>query len=616
MNIDKPQKKTNKDFFAKAVFEPRSPHTAFAAKAYSRFDEEIQRAGDGDFFTRFLDSLELKYAVSDEDISRIPKDGPLVVVADGRFGAVEGAALMEMLGRVRSDARLLLDDGYRVCSQLEDRAFFWSRNPKRHHVHANARVLRASLRHVKGGGSLVVLRAPVSRLNPNPSAAKDPSSRTAILIAAAANAKVVPVLVFGGAPTLSELVKTRPGVSRLFDKFFKEHAGLGLFVGNPISTRRLSRLSGHAQAADFVWSRISSLRGRILDEKNTRIADLSAYEPLADPVPQLLLCAERQSLKEHAILLRHNDYDVFVSHADHIPHMLREIGRLREITFRAAGEGSKKSVDVDRFDAHYHHLVVWNRSRGEIAGAYRLGLTDELLARGGLRSLYTSTLFDYNPRLTDKFSLAIELGRSFVRPEYQRSSATLMLLWKGIAAFVCRHPQYHRLFGPVSISNDYATASQQLLVTFLEQNNTCAEDAKLVRPKRGFRRRKLRGWDPSQISHQAQDIDDVSSMLADIERDKKGVPVLIKQYLNLGGRILSFNVDPDFSDVVDALVYVDLLDTDRRVLARYMGKQPAEAFLAHHAHAERDEASTIQRASLSASLSRIFSPQKDTKLSA
>lgn len=615
MTIEKLPRKAPKEPFAKVAFEPGFPHRGFAAKVYSRLDAELQRAGDGSFFTRFLDSLELKYTVSDEDIARIPKEGPLVVVADSPFKAVEGAALMEMLGLVRSDSRLLLDDGYRVCPELEDCAFFSSRR-SRGHVHANARALRASLTHVKNGGALVILRAPASRLSPNSSAAKDPACRAAALIAAASNAKIVPVHVFGVAPTLCQLAKPHPGVSRLLDNIFEKKDGLGLFVGNPISGRRLDRLGTHGEAADFVWSRIASLKGRILDERPARVDEPCSCEPIADPVPELLLCAERQSLGEEAILLRHNEFDVFVTHAGRIPHMLCEIGRLREITFRAAGEGTRKSRDLDRFDADYHHLVVWNRNRGEIAGAYRLGLTDTLLSKGGLRNLYTSTLFDYKPRLSQRLSLAIELGRSFVRPEYQRSSATLMLLWKGIGAFVCRHPQYNRLFGPVSISNDYATASQQILVTFLEQNNTSRQDAGLVRPKRGFRRVRLPGWNPSQISSRAENIDDVSAMLADIERDSKGVPVLIKQYLNLGGRILAFNVDPDFSNVVDALIYVDLLETDRRVLSRYMGKQPAEAFLAHHARAERDETLDLERSSLSSSFLRIFTSPKDSKLSA
>ena len=158
---------------------------------------------------------------------------------------------------------------------------------------------------------------------------------------------------------------------------------------------------------------------------------------------------------------------VWQATAEQIPHVLREIGRLRELSFRAANEGTGKSMDLDRFDDHYLHLFIWNAEAAEIVGAYRVGATDRILERHGRQGLYSSTLFDSRMEFFRRLGPALELGRSFVRPEYQRSYSPLLLLWKGIGSFIARHPRYRTLFGPVSISRDYSDLSRRLIATTL-----------------------------------------------------------------------------------------------------------------------------------------------------
>jgi putative hemolysin len=254
---------------------------------------------------------------------------------------------------------------------------------------------------------------------------------------------------------------------------------------------------------------------------------------------------------------------------------------LRELTFRAAGEGTGRPSDVDLFDAYYLHLFVWDAQAEAIVGSYRMGLTDEILARYGKRGLYTQSLFRYGPRLLHTINPAIELGRSFVRAEYQRSFSALLLLWRGIGRFLLRSPHYAVLFGPVSISSSYAPLSRQLMVDYLEANNIEAELARHVRPRRPFRGRRPTVWDEVELAN-LKDIEDLSRAIARIEFDNKGVPILLKQYLKLGGRLLGFNADEQFSDALDGLIMVDLRASEPRVLARYMGEDGATAFLAHH----------------------------------
>lgn len=274
---------------------------------------------------------------------------------------------------------------------------------------------------------------------------------------------------------------------------------------------------------------------------------------------------------------------VCMGSASELPHVVREIGRLREVAFRAVSEGSGRARDLDRFDGHYQHLIVWNHECGEVVGSYRIGETDRILRRFGIDGLYTSTLFRYDRRLLADIGPALELGRAFVRPEYQRDYSPLLLLWKGIGTLVSRNPRYRTLFGTVSISNDYQSLSQQILARFLYATSFRPDLAERVQPRNPppFLR-DCRGV-PAMAGAVARTIADVGALVADIESDGKGVPVLLRQYLKLNARLLGFNVDPAFGGVLDGLMMVDLTDVAPDMLARYMGKPGAQAFLAHHA---------------------------------
>jgi putative hemolysin len=253
--------------------------------------------------------------------------------------------------------------------------------------------------------------------------------------------------------------------------------------------------------------------------------------------------------------------------------VLQEIGRLREITFRAAGEGTGKATDLDRFDAAYLHLFVWNRKACEVAGAYRLAPVDNALT-----PLYTETLFGYSREFREKLGSAMELGRSFVRPEYQRAFQPLLLLWKGIGRFVAANPQYKILFGPVSISNNYQTVSRELMVSFLRRHAYLSDWAALLRLKNPFRAPKAQ----AKPAAAPLDLDDLISAVDDIEPGRPGVPVLLRQYLKLGGKLLGFNIDPDFNNALDGLILVDLTQTERRLVERYLGKAEAADFFEFH----------------------------------
>jgi putative hemolysin len=277
-----------------------------------------------------------------------------------------------------------------------------------------------------------------------------------------------------------------------------------------------------------------------------------------------------------APLLESGTYQVFCAGAPQLPAVLPEIGRLREIAFRAVGEGTGRERDLDRFDAAYRHLFIWDRQRLEIAGAYRLGPTDEIVAAAGVAGLYTRTLFDYGSELMAQIGPALELGRSFVAPAYQRDFSPLLLLWKGISRFVASHPRYRRLFGVVSISDAYESTSRQLMIKFLQTTRFDADLGRLVRAKNP----PAPPRDGPVESATVERLEDVSALIRGLEPDGKDMPVLLRQYLKLNARLLGFSIDPTFGNVLDGLVVVDLDEVEPAILARYMGGDAAQAFRA------------------------------------
>ncbi|PYY15677.1 MAG: hypothetical protein DMG61_06450 [Acidobacteria bacterium] len=308
----------------------------------------------------------------------------------------------------------------------------------------------------------------------------------------------------------------------------------------------------------------------------------SAPEALADAVPTVQLEREIALLPSSACLESGEEYGVYCANAREIPHILREIGRLRELSFRAEDEGTGKSVDLDRYDDYYTHLFVWNKPQKEIVGAYRLAPTVDILRKFGVSGLYTNTLFRFKDDFFELLGPAVELGRSFVRPEYQRQYAPLLLLWKAIGRYVALNPAHPVLFGAVSISNSYAPASRTLMYQFFQAQFATHPLAAMVQPRRAFRSARLKHWDISAFNRLVRDPEELSGSISEFEFDGKGIPVLLKQYLKMGGEVLAFNVDGRFSDTLDGLIVVDLRNSDRKSLQKYLGSEGSARFVDYH----------------------------------
>ncbi len=358
-------------------------------------------------------------------------------------------------------------------------------------------------------------------------------------------------------------------------------------------------------------------------DPNAAFADKRA--PIAPAADRELVAQEIARLEPRRKLHASGEFEVYCAYASEVPTVMHEIGRLREETFRTVGEGTGRALDLDAYDDYYRHLFLWHKGEQRIIGAYRLGTTDDIMAATGEAGLYTRSLFRYSARFIHDLGPAIELGRAFVARDFQRGYMPLMLLWQGIGRFLAKHPKYVAMFGPVSISADYSPVSRYVMarrllsatkkrasehqpthhqanaiqnlhpsrISKLRATAGASLDKTLSKlssasrhdnPTGNFRvkKRGIAGVDLESLEALAANSNDLSNLISGIDPTGQGLPVLLRQYLKLNGRVLAFNLDAAFGDSLDALLVVDLRDCEPKDLRRILGNEGFEAFTTLH----------------------------------
>lgn len=557
------------------------------ARLYATIEPNLPAAV---FAERALAVLGVRCQADAAQLGHIPSKGAVVLVANHPYGGVEGLAAIALLRQVRPDVKVLANPVLSRFPELREVIIpldpFDTPRAHRHNVTA----LRAGHRWLESGGLLVVFPAgEVSHYHLHCHEVIDPPWQPGVArLVRRSGATVVPAyfpgsngMAFQAAGLLHPRLRTAMLARQLLNK---RGASLTMSIGEAIPAKRLKPFAGDRELLDYLRLRTYLLGQESGRQPGSPAADRTsaALLPLIDALAPELLAAEIAALPADTLLHTHGAFQVRCVHKEQARLVLREIGRLRELTFRGHGEGTGQPLDLDGFDDHYRHLFVWQTERREVVGAYRIGASDEILENHGVAGLYTSTLFRYRPQLFDEVGPALEMGRSFVRPEYQKSFAPLLLLWQGIGSFLVRHPRYRILFGPVSISRDYSDFARQLMTRSLAEQVAAPELARYVAPRVPVATRlpRLKGCPRSLATTFTRNIDSVHALIAEIETEQKGIPVLLRHYLNLGGKILAFNLDPEFSDVIDGLVLVDLEQTERRTLERYLGRDGVVSFLA------------------------------------
>ena len=555
--------------------------------------ERVRSAQDGFRLETLLAEMQVDLQLQPADLERIPTKGPLVAVANHPFGVLDGAALGVLLSRVRPDVRVMTNSLLEGIPELREHCFFVDPFQTAASAERNLKALKQAIEWLRQGGALAVFPSgEVSQFNVGQAQVADPVwNTTATRLIRKTGANALPVYFCGHNSVtfqLLGLIHPRLRTLVLMQEFLQQRGKkLEVRVGTSIPAELIAGIEDDREATEYLRLRtyLLSYRGKkeiSIPTKMRSVLPRKAQETIVAAVPQNLLVRDIEALPTTQLLTESSEFAVYAARAAEIPNLLEELGRLREVTFRAAGEGTGKSTDLDQFDSYYWHLLLWSKEKQELVGAYRAGNTDEIIRSHGTKGLYTNTVFRYDETLFMKIGSALELGRSFVRTEYQRQYGPLLQLWKGIARFVAAHPQTPVLFGAVSISNEYSRLSREMIVQYFQSRDDGREFVDLIQPRTPFRIPKLRRWDCRALCDALQNLDQLGEPISDVEEDGKGVPILIRQYDKVGGKLVGFNLDRKFSDVVDGLVIVDLRQTDPTVLERYMGKEGYSGFRRFH----------------------------------
>ena len=529
--------------------------------------------------------LGVDYDLAPEDLAKIPANGPLVVVANHPFGAVDGLILGDILTQARPDFRLMANRLLHGIPELRPwilpvDAFCGPASLARNISH-----LRLAIKWLAQGGALGIFPAgTVSHLQLRKGVIADPTWHTTVARLVRRTNATVLTMFFDGHNSmvfqLSGLIHPKLRTALLPSELVRRvHSRVAVRIGRPIEPHKVSRYPDDGTLTSYLRFKTYMLKWRespIRPRFSPRTLR-AAPQAIATAQPAEKLAAEVARLRAQALLAEQGKYRVFLAGAEEMPSLLAEIGQLRERTFRAVGEGTGQACDLDRFDNHYQHLFLWNSIRKEVVGSYRLGKVDQILGSQGAEGLYTNTLFKLKAGLLERLGPALELGRSFVRQEYQGQAVPLALIWRGIGAYLVRNPSYKVLFGPVSISKEYEGLSRRLIVEFLGKR--CGHDTlgPLVKPRNPPRDRLSR-QERDALAALVRDADDVSALVSEIEIDSKGLPVLLRHYLRLNAFLLSFNLDASFGNCIDGLIVVDLRTAEPKLLRRYLGDAGYESY--------------------------------------
>lgn len=547
--------------------------------------------GSRAFLRYILDVLGVNYTVVRGDLEQIPRQGPVIVVANHPFGAIEGVVLPDLLLKRRRDVKILANEYLHRITELSELFIGVDVFGGADATQTNMQGIKEALRHLKQGGVLVVFPAgEVSSMDKSQKQVTDKEwNRIIGMLIRKTAATTLPVYIEGKNSPLFHLAgMVHPRFRTMLlarEVLNKRKKTLKLHIGESIAFSEMKSLASDNAITQYVRLNTYLMASNASARRKQNKTVMRNMQSVAAAVPREKLVADIEAIQSDSLLVSKDELEVYCAPAERVPNVLQEIGRLREITFREVGEGTGLSIDLDDYDNDYLHLFIWNREKQEIAGAYRLGLVDKLVEKNGVRGLYSRSLFHYKKEFIESIGPAIEMGRSFIVSEYQRSLTSLLLLWKGIATYAYRNPKYTTLFGPVSISSEYSELSRSLMSSFLEVHHYDQDRSLKVKPTNPQKRPRKIFW-TTRMLFELADSQLISRLIYRMEGDK-GLPILIRQYLSLNGRLVCFNVDRDFNDALDGMIVVNLMDIPERVLGRYMGKAEAKQFLGGEMQAEQ-----------------------------
>jgi len=534
-----------------------------------------------EFLQHTLDALGVNLdLVNASNLEEIPRTGPVLIVANHPLGGLEGVAISKVISDVRPDLKVLTNELLRSVPELAD-IFIGVDILSSDAAAGNVSSIKQVHKHLKNGGAVLIFPAGmVSTYEHGHRRIQDRAwNRLTGQLLKRYQATCLPVHVGGTNSWLfyaAGMIHPRLRTAMLPRQLAnKQGFKLELRFGRPIPAAELRLLQSPRAITDYL--RVST--------------DALVREPKAPPgmTHQLVVDSSPASASvelfatitdlEEFRLIEHEEFDVYCAPYDRLGPIMEQIAIAREITFRSVGEGTGLSKDSDEFDPYYLHLFLWDKAALRIAGAYRVGLVDEIVAEHGVMGLYSRSLYKYDEAFINRLGSSIEMGRSFIHPDYQKKPVSLNLLWRGIGRILVGRPKYHTLFGSVSISREYSDLARALIADTMMTNFKASEFDQLVTPITPHKIMN-RVWTREMLA-ELSNVKMLSKLIGRCDPGK-AVPVLLRHYLSVNGKLVCFNINPKFSDSLEGLIIVDVRKTDAKTLGRFLGADGSAYFMSFH----------------------------------
>jgi putative hemolysin len=538
------------------------------------------------FLNAILDEFEIKFDIPEEDFKRLPKEGPYITISNHPLGGIDGILLLKLMLEREPNFKIIANF---LLHRIEPmKPYIMPVNPFENHKDAQSSVvgIKETLRHLSDGKPLGMFPAgEVSTYKDGVLMVDKPWEEGAIKVIKKAEVPVVPIYfhaknsrLFYFLSSISDTFRTAKLPSELLTQ---KKRVIKVRIGKPISVAEQKEYTTIETYAEFL-RRKTYMLANAFEKGNRLLAAPTLKFPkspkaIAKPANHDMILEEMAMLKEsNCRLLQSKNYHVYMITADKIPNILHEIGRLREITFRAIGEGTNESLDLDQYDKYYHHMFLWDDDAQMIAGAYRMGLGSQIYPKYGIEGFYLHELFRFEPELYDMMSKSIEMGRAFIVEAYQQKPMPLFLLWKGIVNTTLRYPEHKFLIGGVSISNQFSDFSKSLMIEFMKSHYYDPYVAQYIHPKKEYKV-KLKDADKDFVFNETEaDLNKFDKIIDEVEPGNLRLPVLIKKYIKQNAKVVAFNVDPLFNNAVDGLMYIKIADLPESTVKPVMEEFQAE----------------------------------------
>ncbi len=553
-----------------------------------------------EFLDALLKEFKIRFEIPEEDLKRLPKEGAYITVSNHPLGGVDGILLLKLMIEQRSDFKIIANFLLHKIEPLIP--YIMPVNPfeNRKDVKSSVTGFKNALLHLKEGHPLGIFPAgEVSTYRDGKLLVDKPWEAAAMKLAKKAKVPIVPIYfhaknspLFYRLSKISDTLRTAKLPSELLTQ---KNRVIKVRIGRPISVKDQEQHETLEEFSDFIRKKTYMLSNafenpKILKNISSSIKINKAPKKIITPVNPLIMRSEVDDLRaKNFRLLQSKNYEVYLAPAATIPNILREIGRLREITFREIGEGTNKAIDFDHFDSYYYHMFLWDTEAECLAGAYRMGLGTEIYEAFGIDGFYLQDLFRFEPELHDMMSKSIELGRAFIIKQYQQKPMPLFLLWKGIVHTTLRFPNHKYLIGGVSISNRFSNFSKSLMIEFMKSHYYDPYLAQYVHPKKEFKV-KLKDADKDFVFDATEaDLNKFDKIIDEIEPGALRLPVLLKKYIKQNARLIAFNVDPLFNNAVDGLMYIRISDLPDSTVRPVLEEFQAELERKYGPKAEEEE---------------------------